>query len=528
MERTASRPCWLLVILAVVAIAGCGTASTTAKTVSGGTVTIRLNDDWASLDVQSVISANSYYVSQALYDRLIAIGPGEKALPYLAESWKDSPTSITFTIRKDVTCADRTPLTASVVANSLKRYVTVNPSRARQLLGPGPYGISADDTARTVTVSLGTPYGDAIYGFAGAETAVICPSGLADPKQLVDKSFGSGPYVIESFTHGDSMVLTARHDWKWGPYGVTAQTPGFPQKLVYKVVPNETTAANLLLTGGVDVAQILGADVKRLRSDKSLNYNIVRPFYRYPLIMNEAPGHPTADEAVRQAMMTAVEPSAWNQTANGGFGQTGTSVFPSDWDCYDPTTAKLVPQQPSPQKAQSILMAAGYTLGSAGKLQKDGKLLSVIVVAANTQGSGPDYLSSQFEKAGIATVLRVTEYNTNAIAVRSGNYDVTVLTPGGVSPSPAQSIGLLSGPLPPKGTNYAFIIDPVLDQGVAAAVAAAGSERCQRWRDVQQRFLQRHELLPMAAPDITAFARQIDLQQGSGFIEPSSLRRRAS
>lgn len=515
------------VFLLVTGMLGCGNSAATSR-VSGGTMTIRLLDDWGALDVQSVVSATAYVLSEAVYDRLLALGPGGKILPYLAESWKQTSTSVAFTIRKGATCADGTPVTPSVIGNSLKRFITVNPSQSRQFFGPGPYTITADDASRTLTVSLGTPYSDAIYGFLQPSTGVICPAGLADPKQLTDKSFGSGPFVIDHFTHGDSMTLKVRPEWAWGPYGNSAKTPGFPQQLVYRVVQNETTAANLLTTGGLDVAQISGQDVKRLQGTGSLNSNHVTTFYRYPLVMNETAGHSTSDETVREALMSAIDPTAWNQAAYGGLGQTGTSLFPSNWDCFDPATAKLVPQKASPDKAKAVLLAAGYTAGSNGMLQKDGKPLSLTLVAAQGQGSGPEYLQSQFQAAGITVNLRVVDPNTNSLSIRTGNYDLAIQRPAGVDPAPGESIALFSGPLPPKGTNYSFIIDPVVDQEVAAAEAATGSERCKHWQAVQEQFLRKHHLLPLAAPEIFAFARGIDFVQsgGLGNLEASSLRRR--
>lgn len=83
--------------------------------------------------------------------------------------------------------------------------------------GGRPYTVTGDDATRTFTLTLGTPFTDAIYGFESPQTGIVCPAGLADPKQMLDKSFGSGAFVIDSFTHGDSLVLRGRpdcQDWR--------------------------------------------------------------------------------------------------------------------------------------------------------------------------------------------------------------------------------------------------------------------------------------------------------------------------
>ena len=87
-----------------------------------------------------------------------------KLIPYLAESWQQTPTSLTFKLRTDATCADGSKVTATLVADNWKRLL--NPDKASQnaaqFLGPGPYGINADDAAATVSITLSQPRGDAI------------------------------------------------------------------------------------------------------------------------------------------------------------------------------------------------------------------------------------------------------------------------------------------------------------------------------------------------------------------------------
>lgn len=511
-----------LVAVAMIA-AACGSgASTTSRAPVGGTMAIRLSGDWDHLDIQNFPSAASWNLSTAIYDRLVAVGPNGKLLPYLAKSWKQTASSVTFTLRNDATCADGTPVTPTVVANSFRRFFKL--SQAPRQFGPGPYTVTADDAAGTFTVSLGTPYSDLVYSFTVASTGIVCPAGINNPADLQTRTFGSGPFVIESVNRGDSTTLRVRPEWKWGAYGITAKTPGFPDRLVFKVVANDTTAANLLLTGGLDLARVDGPDVRRLRSTPSLNHEVLQPFTNFAMTMNEAPGHPTADETVRQALMTAVDPKAWNQVANQGLGRTGTSFLTSSAECYDPGTAKLIPQ-PSPDKAKSILLAAGYTLGSDGKLQKDGKPLTIRVVANSTFGDGPEYISEQFNKAGITSVLSVTDYNTNAVNYRNGNFDVGFPTLAASVPAASTSISIISGAAPPTGVNIPRITDSYIDSEIRAALASSGTESCQHWANVQRRYLEKHHLLPLAAPDTTWFARGISFHQNF-FAEPTSLARR--
>src|SRR5438132_14431010 len=105
-----SRPSNVVVaLLALVIAAACGapqaapgSSPTAAAKIVGGTVTIRMQGDWGKpIDGgQTVTTANGGMLSSSMYDRLVAFaGNSSKLVPYIAESWTTTPTSVTFQIR---------------------------------------------------------------------------------------------------------------------------------------------------------------------------------------------------------------------------------------------------------------------------------------------------------------------------------------------------------------------------------------------------------------------------------------------
>jgi ABC-type transport system substrate-binding protein len=51
------------------------------------------------------LAVTAISVAQALYDTLVALDADTaEPIPYLAKSWAQTPTSITFTLRTDATC----------------------------------------------------------------------------------------------------------------------------------------------------------------------------------------------------------------------------------------------------------------------------------------------------------------------------------------------------------------------------------------------------------------------------------------
>jgi peptide/nickel transport system substrate-binding protein len=452
-----------------------------------------------------------------LYDRLVATGPDPKnpsqitIIPYLATSWTATPTSISFNLRKDATCADGTPVTASVVRRTFERIL--GGGRNVSGYGGGPFTMDANDAEGTFTLNLQTPFNDAIYAFTTA--VIVCPAGLDHEDQIATEVFGSGPYTVEEAVHGDHITLKRRDDWKWGPSGVTASS--LPQKLVIRVVPNDTTAANLLLTGGLDIAQINGPDVTRLLADKSLMSKSSTSYYNNPLYFNEDPTRPTGDLKVREALASAIDRNEFNQAAYQGRGALSSSYLQPNADCFDPTTAALLPSDPSPDKARQLLIADGWTVGSDGKLQKNGQPLVVQVMGVPAvHGSGPEYIAAQWEKAGVTVdTSGITDFATWSQRRFRSDFDATMITWPHDLPDPSTSIITYIGPHPPVGANYGKTVNPEAEAALSAAKQAQGAERCAQWSIVQRAMLQNFDILPLSAPQTFFFSRGPDFVPAS-------------
>src|SRR5690242_941486 len=139
-SRTARRGAATLAAAAVVALAvsacggsgssssnaNAGTSSNVAKQTSsgggqvvsgpGGTVRIRSIDDLDTFDPAKTGAPNmAVQAIEFTYDRLVYLSPSGKIEPYLASSWKVTPNSVTFMLRKGPTCDDGTPVDANVV-----------------------------------------------------------------------------------------------------------------------------------------------------------------------------------------------------------------------------------------------------------------------------------------------------------------------------------------------------------------------------------------------------------------------------
>jgi peptide/nickel transport system substrate-binding protein len=492
-------------------VGGASTGSSSGKAAGHSPVTVRLTGDWFHLDPYLTSgNINTDIISSGVFDRLVALGPdGRTVVPYLATKWTSTPTSLTFTIRPGVTCSDGTPLGATQIAQSLN-YMTTQPE-AKLLLGAGPYVITGDANAGTVKISFNTPYSDALYKLTDPHASIVCP---ADIPLLQAKNttqvVGSGPYTITDAVHNDHVTLAARKGWTWGPNGESVNKAGFPSGLTLQVVTDDSTAANELLTGQLDVATITGADVARLVADKSFTHTTFGGQYLSNLVFN--PSKATLQDAkVREAISLAIDTNAFMKADTGGYGVTSSSFFAPAATCYDPKVASLTPAS-SVSAAMKVLESDGYT-NTGGKMTKNGTQLSLNMATTTAYFSpaGQEYIAATLGQAGIAvkiTSVDASSYNGLLVA---GNYDIAQQLLSGGGPAPGDYILYMTGPSFAQGGGNTSINDPNVNSLVQAAFSATGSSQCPAWAAVQEAVIKNHDVLPLDQQTKQYFTRGIKM-----------------
>jgi peptide/nickel transport system substrate-binding protein len=451
-------------------------------------------------------SQNDAIIFTGVYDRLVSLSPdGKTAAPYLASSWTVSPTQLVFTIKPGVTCSDGSPLGPTQIAQSLQ-YLATQP-QAKLLLGAGPYTISSDST--TVTIKLGTAFSDALLNLSIPNASIICPGEIPLINAKTNTSvIGSGPYTIGDAVHGNHLKLTARSDWTWGPNGESAKAPGFPSALNLQIVADESTAANELLTGQLDVASMSGPDVPRLIANKKLTYQKFGGAYLSNIVFN--PTVPlVADEKVREAVSLAIDTKAFMQADTGGFGVTSPSFFAPAAACFDTT---LTAPAPSVSAAQTLLESDGYTL-SGGKLMKGGKQLSLRLLATSAyfNPAATEYVAATLGKVGISISLQNVDSTTYTNLLVKGTYDIAEQFLSGGGPAPGAYILYMTGPSFAKGGGNTSVDDPAVDALVSTAFASAGSSQCPAWNAVQEKVIANHDTVPLDQQTRNYFTNNIKM-----------------
>ncbi|MFJ9442296.1 ABC transporter substrate-binding protein [Kitasatospora sp. NPDC101235] len=508
---------------AAVALSGCGGAtrsSTTTPLVDHGTVRIAAASETPSFNPYSAFGASQ---SRYAYDSLVNLAPDGTVVSGLASSWQATTTTATFTLRPGITCADGTPLTASAVARALT--YAGDPANqlagARTVLPNVPFTAGADDRTGTVSATSAAPF-PFLTRTLGL-LPIVCPAGLDRPQSLDRATQGTGPYVLTRYTPGGPYEFTVRDGYTWGPSGATTAEPGLPAHIVIPVVPQASTAANLLLSGGVEIANVNGPDRARLTGHGLAATDVATVVGL--TFFNQRPGRALADPALRRALVSALDRRGLANVAVGGTGRPATDFGAEGAVCHaDLATANLPAQD-----AAEALRAAGWTRSTDGRLTKDGRALRLRLITSPDVGptlpSVAELMARDWTALG-AKVDLVTESLPALVNAmyRSGDFDVVV----GTSPGFALPVGFIpffSGPTPAQGLNFAGVTNPEYDALVAQALGETDTSGCGTWNRAAAALFRSADALPIADGRSTVYGyRTTFATTFGGQLIPTSIR----
>jgi peptide/nickel transport system substrate-binding protein len=516
----------LCLSLAAATLTGCGGASKSsgkAEVVDGGTFTLGLSSDPGGLDPQMGAGTSLFTVSQFAYDPLVSVdGSTGEIQSALAKSWQVDGKTVALTLADRITCSDGTRLTASDVAKNIN--FVADPKNKSPFLGAYlPPGAKAkgDDATRVVTLTLAGPAPFVLNGLSGLP--IVCPSGMATRSSLKTATAGTGPYKLIQAAPGDHYTYAIRDGYTWGPNGATTAIKGLPKTVVIKVVENETTAANLLLSGGLNGAQIIGPDAVRL--EKAGLFAAKTPAMVGEQWYNERAGRATGDPKVRKALTQALDLPQLRKVLTSGRG-TGATTLAANAPvaCHGDSVSHALPAG-DPPAAAALLDQAGWTKGSDGMRAKGGKPLKLTLLYEST-GSGSDAAAEltvkQWKSIGVAaTAHSQNETTLTGTIFSAGDWDVAWV-PLNVS-TPDQLVPFFSGPAAPHGNNFAAISNPAYDGAVKSAMATQGVTGCRDWLAAESGLIANADIVPFASSVVSTFGKAARFQT-PGQLIPTSIR----
>ncbi|GMA30899.1 ABC transporter substrate-binding protein [Litorihabitans aurantiacus] len=357
--RTRSRAVvpTLLTALAL-ALSGCAGGFDSAEgsdaATSGGSdaqeaqrLRVALNGEPSTLNPIYDISVPSLSVFRSVFSGLTAIDAEGAVEPSLATSWDVDETAQTwvFTLDPDALFHDGTPVTAADVAFTFQQGMT-DPEAAT-----GSYVSRIEAVEATgeheVTFRLKAPY--APFDRQVTLVPVISQAAYeADPEGFAVAPVGSGPYEVESWSRGDTLMVTRFADY----FG----EPAAAAEVEFRFVLDETTRANSLQAGDLDVAQIGASSVATLQGSGDLEVLEQESNRVLYLGFNTTAG-PLGDPEVRRAIDMAVDREAISETLYQGYAApSGQLVAPTTFGYSE----AIEPTAYDPEAASELLAQSDY------------------------------------------------------------------------------------------------------------------------------------------------------------------------
>src|SRR2546422_3525906 len=343
-------------VLALLLLVGLGSAEAAPE----GTVTWGVHASLAArwLDpAQTEGTIIPFMMLYALQDALLKPMPTGLQTPSLAESWTMSKDGLAyeFVLRKGVKFHNGEAVSAEDVKFSFERYRGAGAKQIKDKVRE----VQIVDAGR-VRFHLKEPWPDFLtyYGTTAAGVGWIVPKKYVE--QVGEDGFkkapiGAGPFRLVSFTPGIELVAEAFEGyWRKAPH---------VQRLVFKVMPDDTTRAAALKKGDVDVIfQVNGPVAEDLRRTPQLR--IVSRLTGNGVFWLDLPDQwdpksPWHDRRVRLAASLALDRQAVNQAESLGTSRPTGSIIPRSFEFALP----LDPAPYEPGKARQLLAEAGYPHG---------------------------------------------------------------------------------------------------------------------------------------------------------------------
>lgn len=513
--------------MAALLVAGCAPSANGTLATASRADTLTLATPWEpdTLDPLLLNGSQATTIENLMFSYLLNVDNDGNPVPDIAAtvpSKKNGGISrdgltITYHLRRGVRWSDGAPLNARDVAFSFAAIMSPDNNTGTREGYDQIASLIATD-AFTVVLRLKRPYSPILLTFFGPnQNYAIIPAHVLRRLHSLNRAaynahpVGSGPYMMEHWSHGDRLVLVRNPHY----YG---RRPAI-EHIVLKFIPNAQTILTQLQTGEIDGT--LSADVSIVPQFAALkDYRIVRT----PVPVTDMLGLNTADpilsdQRVRRAFVTALDLP--RIVRDGTYGVHSTANAPRglfEWS-YDPS---IPPPRYDRRGAAALLDAAGWRLGADALRHKNGVPLQLQMVTP--VGSVEARIATEMQAAeaviGIGLVLRtetMAELYATHGSLFGGKFQTSV---NGIinGPDPETVWFLTCAQRPPNGFNFMRYCNKAVDDAEAAGLRTF--DRAARVRDydiVQRRVAQDMPLVPLfQADDIDVVTKRL-----RGFV-PSS------
>ena len=482
-------------------ILGVALALCVAGPASAQTLTLMKGIDAPHYDAQRTTWGPTSDIVNMFQDTLVALDwDGRTPIPYLARSWTVSADGKTYTfkLRDDVSFCSGKKFTAEDVVYSFKRLkdpATKGPyawraGNIKELRAPDPY---------TVEYELEEPFSELLLQLTMFTNVIHNKESV----EALGKDYGikgadgTGPWCFASWQPRTEIVLKRHDAYKWGPSMYTNKGPVKFEKLVVKIVPEDSSRVAAMMAGQFDITHQFPAQfITTARAAPMLTVTAAKPNFQLLYFGFKTTRPMVADKRVREAMSIAINRAEIAKAILLGNADPAFTIVDKDALDHDPKTAGIVKEDL--ERAKKLLDEAGWKPGADGVREKDGvKLAPKVYYTANANsGKVADAIQGYLRKIGVDWRLNPQDSTIAAAKMAEQDYEIWSVTVPYLSAGDLMNIYFDSRNIPtPNRMNWKDAeTDEWLKLGRSALTEA---DRAKYYALVQQKVMQEHLWIPV-------------------------------
>ncbi|MFW5878401.1 MAG: peptide-binding protein [Myxococcota bacterium] len=459
----------------------------------GGQLVLRMTVDPPSLN--SLVDSDWWgsRIAERVYEPLLEMDPYDDPdyayRPVLAESWEESEsgTVFTFHLRRDVRWHDGEPFTSrDVVATFEKvRDPETRCVHVRAYMLELESVEALDDY--TVRFTWKQPYALAMSTMA----LEIQPAHIIEPLSPSDyneartnplqrRPLGTGPWRFVEWASNSRIVLERNDDY-WG-------RPPYLDRLVFRIVPDDTVALQLTERGEVDLLtgipseRWVSMDSEYIRQNYNRsahhdsNYTWIGWNQRSPLF---------GDPRVRKALTLMIDRPSIIEHILYGLPVPATCHFYWRSEACDPEIESL---PFDPEAGLELMAEAGWedTTGDGWLNDEEGRPFRFTLMLPGGRATTTRLatkMREDFRRAGVDMLIQMVEWAGFTRRLREGEFDACTLAWSGGHPHGGDPTQIWHSSSIEGGSNYIGYSNPRVDRLIERARVEMDQEaRNEMWR----------------------------------------------
>lgn len=350
----------VLALTMTVLLAACGDKNTAEVKTEEGTTLVYGSGDYTRINPAMDEHGE---INVLLFNGLTAHDGDNQVVPGLAESWDYDETTYTYTfhIRDGIHWHDGEPFTAKDVQFTIEAIMDPDNGSENAPNYEDVEEITVVDD-QTISFRLAEPN----VAFLEYMTMAVLPSHLLEGEDMQESDFfrhpvGTGPYKLERWDVGQSIVLTKNEDYYLGAPNIDT--------VIFKIVADDNAQAMQLESGELDLALLDPKNAANFEGrDGFTCYDMTTADYR-GILFNFANDYWTENRDLIPAICCALDRQAIIDSVLLGQGMAAYS--PLQRNRYNNEDVERYDYDPD--RARQILEDAGCVLGDDGFYTRNGE-----------------------------------------------------------------------------------------------------------------------------------------------------------